>query len=58
MNNIFENLSWYCNARAHGVAFANLEERVRKCEAEGHRIQETVTISFVPTRHYPVRAKK
>ena len=29
---IFDDIIWKCNAYSKGVAYANLEERVRKCE--------------------------
>ena len=45
MSGILDDMIWYCNARSKGVEYANLEERVRKCESESHD-QSSVTISF------------
>jgi len=43
---IFEDLIWYCNARAKGVDYANTIEKLKKCESK--KSVTTVVISFYP----------
>ena len=57
---IFDDISWKCDAFSKGVDYANMADRVRKCE---NRYMEysTVTITLapvVPDRHYPIRSKR
>jgi len=56
---IFDDISWMCNARTKGVEYANLVERVEKCEREKNNRQDIMAITFYPPpRHYPVRAHR
>ena len=54
---IFDDISWKCDAFSKGVDYANMAERVRKCENR-HMECSTVTITLAPDRHYPIRSKR
>jgi hypothetical protein len=51
MTDIFNDIIWMCNARSKGVEYANLEERVRRCENEQNN-QPVMSVTFftVPKR--------
>lgn len=52
---IFEKLEWNCNQRLHGVECAGAILKMRRMK-EREQGQPMMTITFVPERHYPVRA--
>jgi hypothetical protein len=54
---IFDDMEYACNAYAHGWRYAQLAERVKDCERrQKEQVTESITISFMPVHHYPVRA--
>jgi len=55
MTGIFDDMIWMCNARTKGVEYANLEERVRKCESERRDNQPVMSITFFPIQGRPRR---
>jgi hypothetical protein len=57
MRSIFDDMEYACNAYGKGIDYANMVERVRECERkQKEQCTTTMTISFLPARHYPVRA--
>jgi len=56
MRSIFDDISWYCDARSKGVEYANMAEKVRELERNPPCNTSSMTITFCPVKHYPVRS--
>ena len=54
----FEQLSWACDARVHGVEYADNMIKMARCEERMQGAGSTITITFEPARHYPVRCAR
>ena len=52
---IFERIDWNCTARSKGVECADAMLKMRRM-SERESCQPIMTITYVPERHYPVRA--
>jgi hypothetical protein len=57
VRSFFDDIEYASNVYAHGPAYANLAEKVKELEKRQCN-QDTITISFLPVRHYPVRAHR
>ena len=54
----FEMLSWRLTSLSKGIEYADMELKMQRMKEREQTSSSYISITYIPTRHYPVRAHR